>query len=110
MSLVRPVDAVACLIPDRSRAEAAAASLHDAGHPAFPVRPERPAPTSLSAWGPDTTIMHLYDQGLHRGHILLVVPTSPDRREDVSRHLFRHGAHAVYYFTATSVECLSVLV
>jgi hypothetical protein len=106
MSLVRPVDAVACLIPDRSRAEAAASSLRDA----FVVRPERPAPTSLSAWGPDTTIMHLYDQGLRRGHILLVVPTPADRREDVGRRLSRHGAHAVYYFTATSVECLSVLV
>ncbi|WP_306214610.1 hypothetical protein [Actinoplanes sp. RD1] len=110
MPLVRPVDAVACLIPDRSRAEAAAASLRDAGHAASSVRPDGPAPTSLSAWGPDTAILHLYDQGLHRGHTLLVVPTTPDRREDVGRHLSRHGAHAVYYFTATSVECLSVLV
>lgn len=110
MTLVRPVDAVACLLPDPQKAQTALVTLREAGHSAFPVRPQPGVPEDLTSWGPDTTILNLYVQGLRRHRTLLVAPTTHAHREEVGRLLSRHGAHAVYYFTATSVECLSVLV
>jgi hypothetical protein len=108
-SLVRPVDAVAGLLPDRARAEAAVAALSAAGFAAFPVRVERPA-RRLRDWGRDTTIMNLYLAGRQQGHVLLVVPSSRADRERVGRLLSRHHGHAVYYFSVAGVESLSALV
>lgn len=106
-SVVRPVDAVAGLVPDQPHAIAALAALHQAGHDAVPVRPRHAVPGTLREWGPDTTILNLFLYGLDHGHILLVVPATPATREEIGRNLSRHQGHALYYFTPTTVESLS---
>jgi len=106
----RPADAVAALFPDRGCVRAAVTSLHDAGFAPLAVRPEHPGRCRLQDWGGDATIMNLYVEGLRKGHTLLVVPASRDRREAVGRLLVRHQCHAVYYFTRDAVESLTVLV
>lgn len=104
----RPADAVAALFPDHGSAEAAVASLHDAGFAPLEVRPEGPGRCRLKDWGGDATLMNLYVEGLHKGHTLLVVPASRADREVVGRLLVRHQGHAVYYFARDTVESLTV--
>ena len=106
----RPADAVAGLVPDQPGAEAAIASLRAAGFAAVEARPLHPGRCRLRDWGSDTAIMNLYVTGLHKGHSLVVVPTTRERREEVGRLLVRRQGHAVYYFAADGVESLTVLI
>ncbi|MFI7597559.1 hypothetical protein [Actinoplanes sp. NPDC049681] len=108
--LARPVDAVAGLVPDRRGAQAAMAALRAGGFRPVEARPWHPRRCRLRDWGGDATIMNLYVEGLHKGHCLVVVPSTRDRREQVGRLLARHQGHAMYYFTADGVESLTVLV
>jgi len=102
-----PVDAVTGLFPDRTSAEAAMTSLSAAGFTPTPVHPRHAGHCRLQEWGRDATIMNLYLEGWQQGHELLIVPAPPADRERVGRLLSRHRGHAIYYFTAGSVESLS---
>ncbi|OJF10237.1 hypothetical protein EDD30_2167 [Couchioplanes caeruleus] len=106
----RPADSVAGLLPDRQCARAAVTSLREAGFAAVEARPRHPDRCRLRDWGSDATIMHLYVEGLRRGHSLVLVPSTRRQREEVGRLLVRHQGHAVYYFFAAGVESLAVLV
>ncbi|MEV6599277.1 hypothetical protein AB0M36_20850 [Actinoplanes sp. NPDC051346] len=108
--VARPADAVGGLLPDRQCARAAVASLREAGFAAVEACPRHPDRCRLRDWGNDTTIMHLYVEGLRQGQSLVLVPSARREREQVGRLLVRHQGHAVYYFSAVGVESLALLV
>ena len=121
---LRPVDAVAGLVPGGRHCMPIMAALPGLGieidmvgvlHGADGLRILDPEPHGIGqrvrkffeSWGYQYEIIKLYDEGLRKGESMVVVPTSYPGRIEVSNLMAGNGGHAVFYFGVGHVESLT---
>ena len=121
---LRPVEAVAGLVPGGRHCEPIMAALPGLDiktdvvgvlHGADGLRILEPEPHGIGqrvlqffeSWGYYAEIIKLYDEGLRKGESLMVVPASYPDRVAVSHLMAGNGGHAVYYFGLGLVESLT---
>ncbi|MFI6078516.1 VOC family protein [Actinoplanes sp. NPDC051343] len=121
-----PVDAVAALLPDHDRAEAALEEMRKAGIDLADVEllhgpggiatlDERGTGHGLRAhlvrllqkWTYYEQILLLYTAGMRHGGAVIVAPCTEERSKTLAALLLRHGARSIHYFGFERVEDLS---